>query len=129
MLWKILKTLSTQACRTISPFIIELICCKHIYIALLATIVFSFSFISLSSDKIYAETVYTKTLNTINTETSICPSVLKSISYSTSGTLSQDSNNHHILHQPLKPVSPLLNDPMDSNPQQDEENPLLTAYR
>jgi predicted nucleic acid-binding Zn ribbon protein len=121
MLSEILKTLTVRACGTFTLFIKELICCKHIHIALLATIVFSFSFISLSSARIYAEPLQMQSPATISTDTTICPPALEAISASASGTLLQDSSSYKISHQPLKPVSLPLNNTTDSNPQQDEE--------
>ena len=127
MLWIILKTLSDRAYRKTSPFIKGLILYKYICIALLITIIFSFSFISLSSLRVYAEPLHTESLHTINSESTICPSVLEFMSTSTSGALSQDNGNHQISHQPLNTISLLLDNTVDLNPQQDEEKTGIWA--
>jgi DNA-directed RNA polymerase subunit M/transcription elongation factor TFIIS len=121
MLLKILRILSVGATGTIRSFIKEFIRYKHICIALLATIVLSFSFISLSSVRIHAEPVHRESLYAVNTETTICPPVPELISTSTSVVVSQNQGTSQTSRQPLNIISLIPKNTIDVNPQQEEE--------
>ena len=121
MLWKISGELFADACRAICPFIKGLIRYKYIFIALLAAIIFSFSFISLSSVRIYAEPVHTESPYTVYTDTALSLPATESISTSTSGALSPYYGNHQTSHQPFNTISLLQKNTAESNPQQNEE--------